>query len=69
VADDGDDSWMGEETYHPFVAYAQSKTANVLFSFGLAGRLQQKKVQSFSVHPGGKSMQLHPSFNRDLIPH
>jgi NAD(P)-dependent dehydrogenase (short-subunit alcohol dehydrogenase family) len=35
-------------------AYAQSKTANVLFSAALAEKLKSKGIQSYSVHPGGK---------------
>jgi NAD(P)-dependent dehydrogenase (short-subunit alcohol dehydrogenase family) len=36
--------------YHPWKAYGQSKSANILFAKGLASR----GVKAFSVHPGGK---------------
>jgi NAD(P)-dependent dehydrogenase (short-subunit alcohol dehydrogenase family) len=39
--------------YEPFVAYAQSKTANLLFSLGLARKLGGKGLLSFGVDPGG----------------
>jgi NAD(P)-dependent dehydrogenase (short-subunit alcohol dehydrogenase family) len=41
------------KTYHTWGAYAQSKTANVLFSAALAEKLKIKGIQSYSVHPGG----------------
>ncbi|KAM0318154.1 hypothetical protein ACHAO8_001846 [Botrytis cinerea] len=40
------------EDYDPWQAYAQSKTANVLFSGTLAARLKGKNVQSFALQPG-----------------
>ncbi|KAF3906580.1 hypothetical protein ABW20_dc0108261 [Dactylellina cionopaga] len=40
------------EKYDKSVAYAQSKTANVLFSKGLAEKLKPSNITSFSVHPG-----------------
>ncbi|OIW34852.1 NAD(P)-binding protein [Coniochaeta ligniaria NRRL 30616] len=39
--------------YEPFVAYAQSKTANLLFSLGLVRKLGAKGLLSFGVDPGG----------------
>lgn len=36
------------KTYHPFLSYAQSKTANILFTKGLARR----GINSLAVHPG-----------------
>ncbi|KAG4030267.1 hypothetical protein MFRU_012g00130 [Monilinia fructicola] len=38
--------------YDPWQAYAQSKTANVLFSGALAARLKDRGVQSFALQPG-----------------
>lgn len=38
--------------YDPMKAYAQSKTANILFAIGLAQRLGKRGLHSFSVHPG-----------------
>ncbi|KAF9001501.1 hypothetical protein BDQ17DRAFT_1358312 [Cyathus striatus] len=41
------------EVYNKFVAYGQSKTANILFAIGLNKRLYEKRgIQSFAVHPG-----------------
>ncbi|KUJ13092.1 NAD(P)-binding protein [Mollisia scopiformis] len=41
-----------KEPYNPFMAYAQSKTANILFSLSLEEGLGGKNVRSYSVHPG-----------------
>ncbi|KAL9107009.1 MAG: hypothetical protein Q9227_008045 [Pyrenula ochraceoflavens] len=38
--------------YNPWAAYGQTKTANILFSHGLATRLGKRGIQSFSLHPG-----------------
>jgi NAD(P)-dependent dehydrogenase (short-subunit alcohol dehydrogenase family) len=43
------------KTYNPWAAYGQSKTANNLTALELARRLKLKNVQSYSLHPGGKS--------------
>lgn len=40
------------ETYVPFVAYGQSKTANVLMSLYLNQRLSDLGIQSMATHPG-----------------
>ncbi len=45
-----DPSYKG---YAPFVAYAQSKTANVLFTLSLRQRIASSNIPSFSLHPGG----------------
>ncbi|KAF7879245.1 hypothetical protein EAF04_000442 [Stromatinia cepivora] len=42
----------GGKDYRPRKAYAQSKTANVLFSGALAARLKDRGVQSFALQPG-----------------
>lgn len=38
--------------YSSFVAYGQSKTANILFSVSLTEKLRDRGVVSYSVHPG-----------------
>jgi len=38
--------------YDCWAAYAQSKTANVLFAAGLADKLRSKGIQSFALQPG-----------------
>ena len=40
------------EGYHPWVAYGQSKTANILFSVYLAKHLSKFGIKSFALHPG-----------------
>jgi NAD(P)-dependent dehydrogenase (short-subunit alcohol dehydrogenase family) len=40
------------ETYSGFVAYAQSKTGNILFSMSINKILEIKGVRSYAVHPG-----------------
>ena len=40
-------------TYNPWLAYGQSKTANNLFTVSLAEKLPSKGIMSYSVHPGG----------------
>lgn len=40
------------ETYAPFVAYGQSKTANILMSLYLNQRLADSGVKSIATHPG-----------------
>lgn len=48
------DDWNFEEgkVYNPWLGYAQSKTANVLFSAGLAQKLKSKGIQSYALQPG-----------------
>ncbi len=43
---------QGEQSYDGYQAYALSKLANILFSNGLAHRLQGSGVSSNSLHPG-----------------
>ncbi|KAH7336129.1 hypothetical protein BKA65DRAFT_527065 [Rhexocercosporidium sp. MPI-PUGE-AT-0058] len=40
------------KVYEPWAAYAQSKTANILFSTALAQKLKSKGIQSYSLQPG-----------------
>ncbi|PVH78805.1 short-chain dehydrogenase [Cadophora sp. DSE1049] len=40
------------ETYNTFLAYGQSKTANILFSGSLNAALGDRGVRSYAVHPG-----------------
>jgi NAD(P)-dependent dehydrogenase (short-subunit alcohol dehydrogenase family) len=41
-----------EVPYSPFIAYGQSKTANILFSLYLTEHLKERGIVSYSVHPG-----------------
>jgi NAD(P)-dependent dehydrogenase (short-subunit alcohol dehydrogenase family) len=40
------------DPYNPYVAYGQSKTANILFSVSLNEKWQKEGVVSYAVHPG-----------------
>jgi NAD(P)-dependent dehydrogenase (short-subunit alcohol dehydrogenase family) len=42
-----------EDHYDRFVAYGQSKTANILFALSLRTKLAREGIQAISVHPGG----------------
>lgn len=39
-------------TYNTWLAYGQSKTANILFSVGLARKAADTSIKTYSVHPG-----------------
>lgn len=54
-------------TYDPAIAYAQSKTANVLFSVGLNTRYSSQGVKSFAVSPGSKFCLLSSRIAADEI--
>ena len=49
---DFDDVQFESRSYHKWVSYGQSKTANALFAVGIDKRLKEKGVRAFSVHPG-----------------
>jgi NAD(P)-dependent dehydrogenase (short-subunit alcohol dehydrogenase family) len=49
---DFDDLMFERREYDPWIAYAQSKTANALFAMELDRRLADRGVKAFSVHPG-----------------
>ena len=46
------DDLMGTKQYRPWVAYAQSKLANVMFTYALARQLAGSGVTVNAVHPG-----------------
>ncbi|KAI9679216.1 MAG: hypothetical protein M1817_005235 [Caeruleum heppii] len=48
------DDWNFENgrTYDPWLAYSQSKEANMLCSVGLAARYGSRGLRAFSAHPG-----------------
>jgi len=48
-----EDVHFRKEPYEKWAAYGQSKTANSLFALALDGRLKEKGVRAFAVHPGG----------------
>lgn len=41
-----------DQHYNKFVAYGQSKTANILFALYLRNKLANEGIQAISVHPG-----------------
>lgn len=47
-----DDPNYNEREYDKWLAYGESKTANVLFSVGLDARLKDHGVRAYAVHPG-----------------
>lgn len=50
---DFDDPIFQHRPYDPWLAYGQSKTANILFAVELDRRGRQENVRAFSLHPGG----------------
>jgi NAD(P)-dependent dehydrogenase (short-subunit alcohol dehydrogenase family) len=52
------------KTYQKWVAYGQSKTANMLYARQLANRYKSKGLTSFSLHPGG----INTNLARDVKP-
>ncbi|RBR11241.1 uncharacterized protein FIESC28_09125 [Fusarium coffeatum] len=47
-----DDYNFEKEAYHPWLAYAQSKTANIYFATELERRYGDQGIHALSVHPG-----------------
>ena len=52
-------------TYNAWLAYGQSKTANMLFAVALAEKLGTRGVQSFSLHPGTINTNLVNSVTKE----
>lgn len=48
-----------KRNYSPYMAYAQSKLANILFTDELSRRLEGSNVTAYSVHPGVVSTNLY----------
>ncbi|KAF2104818.1 putative retinol dehydrogenase 12 [Rhizodiscina lignyota] len=55
------------KAYDPWMAYGQSKTANMLYAISLAEKLKPKGIQAFSVHPGGINTNLGRHIPRDTM--
>jgi NAD(P)-dependent dehydrogenase (short-subunit alcohol dehydrogenase family) len=49
---DFDDPNFAHRDYDPYIAYGQSKTANILFAVGLTARWRQDGIVGNAVHPG-----------------
>ena len=63
-------SWVTGRDYSTFGAYANSKLANVLFTYELARRLEGTGVTANCLHPGGVGTNLFrglPKFMQALI--
>ncbi|KAL4984366.1 hypothetical protein BDW68DRAFT_190550 [Aspergillus falconensis] len=52
--------YQDSKTYHPLSAYAQSKTANILFTIGLAQRYKRNGLLAFAAHPGSRENTGYP---------
>ncbi len=48
-----DDIHFERRDYDPWLAYGQSKTANILFAVALDRRGREHGIRAFSLHPGG----------------
>lgn len=54
------------ETYNKWIAYGQSKTANLLFALSLAEKLGGRGLGAYSLHPGvigGTGLSAHLDFS------
>lgn len=52
AAVDFDDPHFAKREYNPWVAYGQSKTANILFVVGLERRFGGRGIHAYALHPG-----------------
>jgi len=52
--------------YHPFTAYAQGKTANILYTVALNEKLAAKGVKSWTLNPGSIASNLQKHMTKDL---
>ena len=55
---DLEDPGFEKTPYDPFIAYARSKTANVLFAVELDRRLRARGIRATALHPGGIRTEL-----------
>ena len=64
---DLDDINFDDSDYDAWIAYGRSKTANALFSRGLAQRFAASGLLSFAVHPGAIMTELGRHLTDELI--
>jgi len=64
---DFDDPFFERRAYEKYVAYGQSKTANVLFAVALDARGQAHRVRALAVHPGAILTELVRSLSEEEI--
>ncbi|RKG88013.1 oxidoreductase [Corallococcus terminator] len=62
---DFEDPNFERRPYDKWVAYGQSKTANILFALALDARGEAHRVRAFSVHPGGIITDLMRSMSEE----
>jgi len=67
----GDVQWedinFERQPYDPIRAYAQSKTANVLFAVELDRRLGARDVHAYAVHPGVVPTNLRRYLTKEML--
>ncbi|RKH89551.1 SDR family NAD(P)-dependent oxidoreductase [Corallococcus sp. AB045] len=64
---DFEDPFFQQRPYDKWVAYGQSKTANILFAVGLDARGEAHGVRAFAVHPGGILTELVRSMSEEEV--
>ena len=64
---DFEDPSFDRRAYDPWIAYGQSKTANVLFALKLDALGQAHGIRAFSLHPGGILTNLSKHMTREQI--
>jgi len=62
-----DDYNFEKGTYHSWIAYGQSKTANILFAVELNRRYKDKGITANSLHPGYIRTELQRHVNPDTL--
>lgn len=63
-----DPSFQNGKVYDQWEAYGQSKSANILFSKGLAAKLANKGLRAYSLHPGvTMGTSLSPGFGEEEL--
>jgi NAD(P)-dependent dehydrogenase (short-subunit alcohol dehydrogenase family) len=61
-----DPGFSNGKTYKKWIAYGQSKTANILFAKELSNRYKSKGLLSYSLHPGSIDTNLQRHIDRDV---
>jgi len=64
---DFDDPMFEQRKYDPWLAYAQSKTANALFALEFDRRMCDRGVSAYSVHPGLIMTELARHFTEETF--
>lgn len=59
------EAWNQGEGYEKWLAYGQSKTANILMANGISHRYHDQGLEGWSVHPGGILTELSRHLNED----